>query len=171
MCPPGDGGQQGRAHSRQLINPIFPGLPHSWGGLFKSSFSPSKCHAGLRQPWCHSSGGHTGPQRGNKTFSQASCFCGRCVLRPQYPQLRNEELGLWRPVWVHGSVFSECLGSGTEAVGWGCWSSGLCFKRMNEQVNEGWGSSFSLEHKVIRVLVVPVNPLQSLFFLSTGFTF
>lgn len=42
---------------------------------------------------------------------------------------------------------------------------------MNEQVNEGWGSSFSLEHKVIHVFLVPVNPLQSLFFLSTGFTF
>lgn len=40
MCPPGDGGQQGRAHSRQLINPIFPGLPHSWGGGCSSPLSP-----------------------------------------------------------------------------------------------------------------------------------
>lgn len=76
----------------------------------------------------------------------------------------------WRVVTLKTwSLFSGCLGSGTEAVGWGCWSSGFCFKRMNEQVNEGWGSSFSLEHKVIHVLVVPVNPLQSLFFSLNRF--
>ena len=38
MCPPGDAGQQGRAHSRQLINPVFLCLFCS--GRLSASLSP-----------------------------------------------------------------------------------------------------------------------------------
>lgn len=122
MCSPGDGGQQGRAHSRQLINPVFFSFSHS-GRLstslshhHRASFRSSPASVPLFTWSCRTS------KRKHILLAKPVAFCAPSKLGAQGSSVEKLRVGDIR--YTVGVRAKACLpGAWTpllvEAVGWG----------------------------------------------------